>query len=69
MTIHLIRQGLERVVLLIFCQISVVSIDSCSLNNRCESRAAHIKCSHEESEEVVTETGPISPVATAQHKR
>ncbi len=63
------RQGLDSVVLLLFCQVSVVSIDSCSLNNRSENRAIYYKCSQEESKKIVAEIGPVSPVATAQHNR
>lgn len=68
-TIHLIRRGYESVVLLIFCQNSVVPVEGLTLNNRRENKAVHIKCPHEESLEVVTETDPISPVDASQHNR
>ncbi|KAI9549040.1 hypothetical protein NQZ68_003575 [Dissostichus eleginoides] len=48
---------------------SVVPVEGLTLNNRCENKAVHIKCPHEESLEVVTETDPNSPVDAAQHNR
>lgn len=66
---HLISKGLRSVVLLIFCQVFVVSIDSCSLNNHFENRAARSKRSQEDRKEVGAEISPISLVAAAQHTR
>lgn len=58
MTISFNEAGIgESAVLLIICQISVLSIDSCSLNNCSENRDVHRKRSREEK--VVTETGPV----------
>lgn len=37
----------------------LASVDSCTLNNHSENRAAHIKCSHEGSKKIVTENRPF----------
>lgn len=47
----------------------LVSVDSCTLNNHSENKAALIKCSQEESKTIVTKKkGHFSSLATAQHR-